>query len=92
MAEPSLPSPPALTTTVPPAHRALTKYERAKVVGVRAEQLARGAQCFVDIDPDAPFDAYELAERELAARVIPLVVVRHMPDGSTQHLRIEDAK
>ena len=88
----ALPSPPAIVTTVPAAHRALTKYERAKVIGVRAEQLARGAQCFVDADASgAPFDAHELAERELAARAIPFVVVRHMPDGSTQHLRIEDA-
>lgn len=77
------------STTVPLARRVLTKYERAKVIGMRAEQLSRGAQCFVDVDPSG-FDAYELAERELAARVIPFVVVRHMPSGGTEFLRIED--
>ena len=77
------------STTVPLARRVLTKYERAKVIGMRAEQLSRGAQCFVDIDPSG-FDAYELAERELAARAIPFVVVRHMPNGGTEFLRIED--
>lgn len=78
------------TTTVPITKRVLTKYERAKIIGMRAEQLSRGAQCFVDVDASVPFDAYELAERELAARLVPFVVVRHMPNGSTEYLRIDD--
>lgn len=70
----------------------LTKYERTKIIGIRAEQLARGAQPFVDIDPGEPFDACEVAERELNSRLLPFVVVRHLPDGKAVHLGMDDIK
>lgn len=67
--------------------RILTKYERAKVIGIRAEQISRGAQCFVE--PGKPFDAYEVAEREFVAKVIPYVIVRHHPDGKAEHIPLD---
>jgi DNA-directed RNA polymerase subunit K/omega len=67
----------------------LTKYERAKVIGVRIEQLAHNATPFVDIDP-AAFDVLEIAERELRTGRLPFVVVRRMPDGSQELWRLAD--
>lgn len=69
----------------------LTKYERTKIIGMRAEQLARGAEPFVPpVAPDGGrFDACELAERELEARVLPFIIVRRMPDGRTEHVRLD---
>jgi len=75
----------------------LTRYERTQVIGIRAEQLARGALAFVDTPvPSAdshapPVSMYDIAERELAAGKLPFIVVRHMPDGSKQHLRLSRA-
>jgi DNA-directed RNA polymerase subunit K/omega len=66
----------------------LTKYERTQVIGVRSEQLARGAQAFVEIDPAGRETVFEIAERELDARRLPLTVVRSLPDGKTEHLRL----
>jgi DNA-directed RNA polymerase I, II, and III subunit RPABC2 len=65
----------------------LTKFERTHVVGVRAEQLARGAQPFVEVPPpvqgaSANSVFLSIAERELDANLLPLTVVRKMPDGS----------
>jgi DNA-directed RNA polymerase subunit K/omega len=65
----------------------LTKYERTHVIGVRAEQLARGAQAFVDMPPavrGASANAVYLAvaERELEEHKLPFKIVRKMPDGS----------
>lgn len=70
----------------------LTKYERTKIIGIRAEQLARGAQPFVEpaVLDGGSFDPCELAERELRARVLPFVVVRRMPDGRRETLRLDD--
>jgi len=68
------------------APRRLTKYERIQVIGMRAEQLARGAQSFVDATDGA--DPYELAERELNARRLPFVVVRSQPDGKPEYLKL----
>jgi DNA-directed RNA polymerase subunit K len=79
--------------------RRLTKYERTQVVGMRAEQLARGAQPFVDVSvanntaPDGGASVYyDIAERELEAHRLPFVVVRKLPDGKTERLRIGGGK
>jgi DNA-directed RNA polymerase subunit K/omega len=74
-----------------PVSARLTKYERCALVGLRAEQLARGAQPFVDVPPAEPgqpsLGPCEIAERELDARRLPMIVVRHMPDGKRELMR-----
>ena len=65
----------------------LTKYERTHVIGIRAEQLARGAQAFVDLPPpvhsmSANSVYFAIAERELDEHRLPFLIVRTMPDGS----------
>jgi DNA-directed RNA polymerase subunit K/omega len=65
----------------------LTKYERTHVIGIRAEQLARGAQAFVDLPPpvhgmSANSVYFSIAERELDEHRLPFLIVRKMPDGS----------
>ncbi len=79
--------------------RRLTKYERTQVIGMRAEQLARGAQPFVDVTAaDATSGVggasvyYDIAERELEAHRLPFIVVRKMPDGKSERLRIGGGK
>lgn len=71
-----------------PWRKTLTKYERTNIIGLRAEQLARGAQPFVDASD--PFDPYEVAERELAMRRLPFIVVRPTPDGKTEQVRVDE--
>jgi DNA-directed RNA polymerase subunit K/omega len=68
----------------------LTKYERVTVVGVRCEQLARGAQAFVEVTKaNGQYKTFfEIAEDELEARRLPLVVQRNMPDGKTENIRL----
>lgn len=52
----------------------LTKYERARIVGARALQLAMGAPPLVKtLDTISPV---KLAQQELEKGVIPLFVVR----------------
>jgi len=44
----------------------MTKYEKAKVIGVRAEQLARGAPLnLTETERDGLIDVIDLAEKEL---------------------------
>ena len=69
----------------------LTIYEYTNVIGTRAEQLARGAQPFVNVQfPSEAEDVnmYEIAERELAAGKLPFVVVRKMPNGTHQYIKL----
>lgn len=64
----------------------ITRYERANVLGIRTEQIARGAQPFVEHQGDAA----QTALKEFMERRTPLVVVRHMPDGGKEYWRISD--
>jgi DNA-directed RNA polymerase subunit K/omega len=88
-AQPAVAGPPSVETR-DPISLMMTKYERTKLIGIRAEQLARGALPYVGVDPGEPFDPCEVAERELAARLLPFVVVRSLPDGKTMQLRMDD--
>ena len=66
----------------------LTRYELTKVIGTRAEQIARGAQVFIGDVPDNDMSFYDIAERELAEGKLPFIVARTMPDGNVIHLRL----
>ena len=66
----------------------LTKYERCALVGLRAEQIARGAQTFVNEPADGSDGPCELAERELDAHRLPMIIVRHLPDGKKEAIHI----
>lgn len=73
----------------------LTKYERTKVIGMRAEQLARGAQAFVPLPEklegiSAIHTFYKIAERELVEKKIPFIVVRQMLDGKARKIYLSE--
>jgi DNA-directed RNA polymerase subunit K/omega len=74
-----------------PMRYILTKYELTKVIGMRAEQLARGAEPLVNVDAFEAFDPISIAERELAARKLPFIVQRLLPDGKVETLNLEHA-
>jgi DNA-directed RNA polymerase subunit K len=53
----------------------LTRFEKARIVGARALQLAMGAPPLIEL-PEGIFEPFEVAQLEYDADVIPLVVVR----------------
>lgn len=59
----------------------LTKYERARVISLRALQLSLGAPAFVPIEEGNKWDPIEIARRELESGVLPLSIRRTLPDG-----------
>lgn len=52
-----------------------TKFERARIIGARALQLAYGAPPLIKV-PSGMGDPLKLAELEFEEEVIPIVVVR----------------
>eukprot|EP00798_Chlamydomonas_sp_ICE-L_P006057 gene6057-biopygen1177 len=67
------------------------RKSRAKVIGMRAEQIARGAPALIDVlrmMGSRRFDACEIASAELDAGLLPLVVARTLSDGKTELVRI----
>ena len=66
----------------------LTKYERVRVVGARATQIASGAPPTIDIT--GMTDALEIAEAELEQRKILMMIIRTYPDGREEKIAIAD--
>ena len=68
----------------------LSKYERSIIMGLRIEQLARGAQAFVTLADSEDTAPHYVAERELLERKLPYIIKRPMPNGTFEYWRIED--
>jgi DNA-directed RNA polymerase I, II, and III subunit RPABC2 len=67
----------------------LTKYEKAKLLGVRAQMLANGSQALVEV-PVGMTSTIEIAELELKEKKIPLMIRRYLPDKTSEDWRLED--
>ena len=62
----------------------LTKYEKARVLGERTQQLDRGAPTFLtDLDPKI-IKSYVIALMELEQRKIPFIIQRPLPNGKCE--------
>jgi len=60
-----------------------TKYERARILGARALQIAMNAPLLIKINKDdlekMNFDSLKIAEIELSSDVLPISIDRPMP-------------
>jgi DNA-directed RNA polymerase subunit K/omega len=75
-----------------PFHRTqpfLTLYEKSKIVGFRAEQIAGGARPFVAV-PDYMTDPRDIARMELEQRRLPYIIKRPLPNGEFEYWRLSD--
>ncbi|RLG72696.1 MAG: DNA-directed RNA polymerase subunit K [Methanobacteriota archaeon] len=74
------------TTTYTPRgdqlERKLTRFEKARIIGARALQIAMGAPILVD-PPDNVSDPIEIALLELERGVIPLTIRRKETNRKT---------
>ncbi|XP_047491040.1 DNA-directed RNA polymerases I, II, and III subunit RPABC2-like isoform X1 [Penaeus chinensis] len=66
----------------------MTKYERARVLGTRALQIAMCAPVMVEIEAES--DPLQIAAKELRERKIPIIIRRYLPDGSYEDWGIDE--
>lgn len=66
----------------------MTKYERARILGTRALQIAMGAPVMVELEGE--IDPLEVARKELKERKIPIIIRRYLPDGSFEDFSVEE--
>lgn len=67
----------------------LTKYEYARIIGVRTKELNEGAEPFVDVDNNI-IDGYNIAIKELEEKKLPFIVKRPLPNGSCEYWKLAD--
>ena len=67
----------------------LTKYEKAKIIGIRAQQINSGSEPFIPVDSNM-IDGLTIAHEELVQRKIPFIIRRPMPNGTSEYWNIND--
>ena len=67
----------------------LTKFEKARILGLRAKQLDEGAQPFVKVPPNA-VTGYTIAVMELEQKNIPFIIRRPIPGGGSEYWKVSD--
>ena len=67
----------------------LTKYEKAKIVGLRVTQLNKGAMPYIKLE-NAIIDNTLVAEKELREKKIPFIIMRPIPDGTAEYWCVSD--
>lgn len=60
-----------------------TKYEKARIIGARALQLAMGAPLLIEMKPKdfekVNFSPVEIAKKEFESGVLPITIKRPLP-------------
>ena len=73
-------------TTIP----ILSRYEFAKIIGIRTKQLNHGSTPFIDnLDPNI-IDGYTIAMKEFESKKIPFIIKRPLPNGINEYWNVKD--
>ena len=77
---------------IDPLHKTLpilTRYEQAKIIGLRAKQINSGSNPLIDV-PDSMIDGITIAQEEFKQKKMPFIIRRPLPDGTSEYWKIED--
>ena len=66
----------------------LNKFEKARLLGLRIQQLSAGAQ--PKINTSGFTSIREIVEEELIQRKIPLMIKRNLPNGESEEWKLEE--
>jgi len=67
----------------------VTKFERARILGVRAKQINSGAFVMIEV-PEHVIDGYTIAQMEYEQKKIPFIVKRPLPNGAVEYWKFAD--
>ena len=79
-------------TIVDPLHTTLpflTRYEKARILGLRAKQINHGSAVFIDV-PRSIIDGHTIALMELNEKKVPFIIRRPMPNGASEYWHVKD--
>ena len=67
----------------------LSKYEKAKLIGIRVNQLNYGANPFVEVK-NLNLDKVLIVEEELKQKKLPFIIKRPIPNGKFEYWNVKD--
>jgi len=68
----------------------LTKYEKTRILGLRAKQIDNGSKPFIDAARYNLIDGYVIAQKELDAKRLPFIIRRPLPNGGSEFWKLKD--
>lgn len=68
----------------------LTKFEKARIIGLRALELSLGAPPLIPLPQNNRPNAVEIARQEVEKKILPLIIGRRMPDGNYVYIPLSD--
>ncbi len=74
-----------LHTTIP----FLTRYEKARILGLRAKQINDGSEPLVTVTQDM-IDGLTIAKIEFKQQKLPFIIRRPMPNGGSEYWKVND--
>ena len=66
-----------------------TKYEKTRILGIRAKQINNGAKPLVTFNTQI-IDGYLIALKELEEKKIPIIIRRPIPNGASEYWHLKD--
>ena len=66
----------------------MSKYEKAKVVGLRLQQIAAGASSLVETK--GMKDIRQVVDAEMEQKKLPFMIVRTLPNGIKEFWKVKD--
>ena len=78
----------AIAMSIPIGPPKLTRFERARIIGARALQIALGAPLLVK-PPEKMTKPIDIAITELEKGVLPVTVRRKLPDGTSYDIPLQ---
>ena len=67
----------------------MTRFEKAKIIGVRSEMLANGAPALISV-PKEITSTYKIAEMEYKEKKIHLIIKRKLPNNTFEYWKMDD--
>lgn len=68
----------------------MSKFELSKAMSTRAEQLDIDPRPLVPRLPGERWNSLDLALREIMHKVSPIIIIRYLPDGTSEEWAIND--
>ncbi|AIB09818.1 DNA-directed RNA polymerase I, II, and III 15kDa polypeptide (nucleomorph) [Lotharella oceanica] len=69
-------------------HNFLTKFEKTRIIGIRALQISHGSMIYVQLEGES--DSIQIAIKEFREKKIPFKIRRFYPDGSYIDYKINE--
>jgi DNA-directed RNA polymerase I, II, and III subunit RPABC2 len=66
----------------------LTRYEKARIIGYRAQQIGSGLESFIEVNELS--DPREIALKELELKKLPYIIKRPTPDGNNEYWKLDE--